>query len=186
MSELSELRMFQQIIMTFDTPAFMRRARDVEAEWNAVLMQCEKERDRLLKVSPRRALKNLIGCGALLTVFTADDAQYLLALADTWQIETSPNQPTSVLNAATVRNVEALVAAFNRFNERWLSYLRTVDLSEVNRLRDGYNRFYVLEKECAVGSPGVARMGFEPLQPAAVEDLLERFPPLRIPAARQT
>ena len=36
-------------------------------------------------------------------------------------------------------------------------FLRDVNLSRVNALRDGYNRYYVLEKECAVHSPQLAR-----------------------------
>ena len=32
-------------------------------------------------------------------------------------------------------------------------FLPTVDLTAVNKARDGYNRYYLLEKECAMRSP---------------------------------
>jgi len=54
----------------------------------------------------------------------------------------------------------------------------SMGLDGVNELRDGYNRYYVFEKECATRSPLVARHGFRPLPPVSHADLLERFPPL--------
>ena len=58
--------------------------------------------------------------------------------------------------------------------------LLTVDLARVNQLRDGYNRYYVLEKECAVRSPKVARQGFRPLPPLTTADLAAELPPLTL------
>ena len=56
-----------------------------------------------------------------------------------------------------------------------------VDLEPVNRLRDGYNRYYVLEKECALRSTRTAQDQFVPLPPATTADLFDRFPLLRVP-----
>jgi hypothetical protein len=54
-------------------------------------------------------------------------------------------------------------------------------LNQVNDLRDGYNRYYVLEKECAVRSFRLARQGFCPLEPLTVEDITALFPLLHVP-----
>ena len=64
------------------------------------------------------------------------------------------------------------------FNRRWQRYLMQVDLSWVNELRDGYNHCYVLEKECAVRSPQLARAGFERLERLTATTLLALLPPL--------
>jgi hypothetical protein len=67
------------------------------------------------------------------------------------------------------------------FNRRWSPFLETVDLTGLNRLRDGYNRFYVLEKECVVRSPRLARQGYLPLPPMTLDELAALFPPLPVP-----
>ena len=48
------------------------------------------------------------------------------------------------------RALGELKESIERFNRRWQEFLHQVDLTHVNRLRDGYNRYYLLEKECAV------------------------------------
>ncbi|MFQ3591815.1 MAG: hypothetical protein SNJ82_01335, partial [Gemmataceae bacterium] len=54
----------------------------------------------------------------------------------------------------------------------------TIDLSPVNQLREGYNRWYVLEKSCALRNEAVARLGFTPLQPLTHEEVAAQFPAL--------
>ena len=71
---------------------------------------------------------------------------------------------------------EQLERSVDLFNRHWERFLGELDLSEVNRLRQGYNDFYVLEKECAGASPEVARYGFEPLPMVTVDNLLELLP----------
>ena len=39
----------------------------------------------------------------------------------------------------------------------------SIDLTHVNKLRDGYNRYYVLEKECALRNVRLAALGFDPV-----------------------
>src|SRR5262249_689034 len=58
-----------------------------------------------------------------------------------------------------------LVESIERFNERWTQFLAKVDLGAVNRARDAYNRYFVLEKECAFGSASAARRDFQRLAP---------------------
>lgn len=75
-------------------------------------------------------------------------------------------------------------ACIDRFNRRWTHYLRRLDLAPLNRLREDYNRYYVLEKECALRSARLARIGFVPLQPVTrqeFQELLPRLPQLVAP-----
>jgi len=59
--------------------------------------------------------------------------------------------------------------------------LAKVDLTTVNRAREDYNRYYLFEKECAVGSARTARMGFAVLSPMTLEDVARHFPLLKLP-----
>jgi hypothetical protein len=79
-----------------------------------------------------------------------------------------------------------LIASIRRFNQRWRSHLETVDLAEINRLIDGYNRYYLLEKECAFRSARLARQGFRPLLPVSVGMLLELVPVMEVPLKDKT
>src|SRR5262249_6469307 len=79
------------------------------------------------------------------------------------------------------RALRQLVESIERFNRRWRAHLSQVDLSAVNELRDKYNRYYLLEKECAVRSPRVARLGFRRLEPLTTAELTALLPPLSVP-----
>jgi hypothetical protein len=63
----------------------------------------------------------------------------------------------------------------------WQRYLETLSLDDLHRTIDGYNRYYVLEKECAVRSVRTALRGFVPKRKPTWMDFLERFPPLPTP-----
>jgi hypothetical protein len=68
--------------------------------------------------------------------------------------------------------------AIERFNQRWADYVPTIDLSGVNTLREGYNRWYVLEKSCALRNDAVARAGFVPIAMLTHQVIHERYPAL--------
>jgi hypothetical protein len=80
------------------------------------------------------------------------------------------------------RRREELLREFDgapgRFNAVWAEFLGGLDLRPINALRDGYNRYYLLEKECVVRSVRVAGMGFQPMAMLTVADLAALFPPL--------
>lgn len=90
-----------------------------------------------------------------------------------------PVEPTSSLRRLRRALVE-LIESTERFNRGWKPFLEAVDLARVNELRDGYNRWYVLEKECALRSPRLARLGFQRLEPITPETLAVLFPPLPV------
>jgi hypothetical protein len=80
--------------------------------------------------------------------------------------------------------LQDLCESIDRFNRRWLDYLANVDLRPVNELRENYNRYYLLEKECAMRSAVLARLGFRRLEPLTREDVRGRLPPLPVPRVR--
>src|SRR5262249_44407610 len=83
------------------------------------------------------------------------------------------------------RALRDLAESVERFNRQWHAFLEGVALPRVNELREGYNRYYVIEKECAVRSPRVARLGFRPLPPLTRDELTALLPPLPVPQLRR-
>jgi len=172
-------------VYAFDAPAFMRRARAVDDAWTGLLDACRNARTRLLEM-PRMRLARLFALGQLAlkpapAICSADDLAYLRELFQQWQ----PQLKAAVKPARSAGELERasadLARSFQRFNERWAKHLHDVELGIINRLRDGYNRYYPLEKECALWSSRIAQVGFKPLKPVTIDDLLEVFPLLRIP-----
>jgi hypothetical protein len=182
-------RELQEVLSSFDAPAYVRRARRVEAAYEQLLNRCRRQRHALLSVTRTRLglLKALAGDWAALRPLLADDSQ-LDALtrldADLAPKLRAPPAPTASARALR-RALADLADSIAFFNRRWARLLDRVDLGPVNELRDGYNRFYVLEKECAVRSPAVARQGFRPLSPLTRADLAAALPPLPAPQTRR-
>lgn len=178
-------QLFDKDVPLMDAPAFVRRARDVEAAWTALLGICSRERERLLEM-PRMRLARLF---ALLPPHVAlssllrspDDAGHLARLQEEWQ----PRLRSKLSPARSAGELAPAIAevrlSFERFNRRWLKALAEIELGRINALREAYNRYYLLEKECALRSTRIAREGFQPLDPVSVESLLAEFPLLKIP-----
>ena len=57
-----------------------------------------------------------------------------------------------------------------RFNRRWLQFLDRLNLEPANFVIDQYNRYYVLEKECVMGSAATRRPPFHPRAPLTTPD----------------
>jgi hypothetical protein len=168
-----------------DGPAFIRRARRVQAEWEVILERCRKERERLLEM-PRMRLAQLLAIAGswsrVATVTGELSTARLEALHRQWRPRLRAVLPQSPKESDVLRALELCQESFDRFNGRWTRFVHQIDLAPVNRLRAGYNEWYVIEKECAVGSARTARGAFEPLPPATHEALLQRFPLLPTPA----
>ncbi len=115
------------------------------------------------------------------SVCAKDDVEYLTRLYDEWKpVLRSVVKPAR--NEKELRKaVSELALSFESFNRRWNRSVQEIDIESLNRLREGYNRYYVFEKECALGSSLLAQLGFVKQKPVSAEDLLELFPPLKIP-----
>jgi hypothetical protein len=179
---------FKRFLSRFDAPAYIRRARGVQAALDQLLEYCRGRRAEWLEFARMRIamLHALAGDWDNLLPFLADKDQldilrYLLAaLASPLRAPVEPTSSSHVLRRA----LRELHESLERFNQRWQTFLAGVDLTAVNELREGYNRYYVLEKECAVRSARIARQGFAPLPPVTLDDLVSQFPLLPVPRLR--
>jgi hypothetical protein len=184
----AEHHLLKQFEAQYGAPAYVRRARQVEDAWEQVLHRCRRQRDEwLLMVRIRLGLlRGLTGTWDALLPLLAD-ADQVAALREL-EAEVQPRlrvpvEPTSSARALR-RALRELNDSLERFNRRWTEYLPKVELTQVNELRDGYNRYYLLEKECAVRSIRVARQGFRRLEHATTADLAAALPPLPVPRLR--
>jgi len=179
---------FKRFLSQSGAPAYIRRARAVEVALDQLLDHCRQRRAEWLQMVRLRIsiLRALVGDWDSLRPLLADEKQLnilrysLAALASPLRAPIKPTTSPHVLRHA----LDELCESLERFNQRWQTFLRSVDLTAVNELREGYNRYYVLEKECAVRSARVARQGFTPLPPLTREELASQFPLLPVPQLR--
>jgi hypothetical protein len=178
-------RLVQRVLGHYDVPAFVRRARRVQETLDHLLASCRQQRDQWL-TAPRLhlgLLKNLAGDWGRLRPWLLDDHQIILL--HKLEAELSPRLRVKIEATSSERvlrrSLRTLQESLEIFNRRWLDYLPKVDLTPVNEARDGYNRYYLLEKECAMRSSRLARQGFTRLEPFTLDELMAILPPLPIP-----
>jgi hypothetical protein len=169
----------------YDAPAYVRRARELQHAHEALVERCRKQRTQWLEMVRIRVgqLFALAGDGEALRSLLRTDAEVEILRrlhADLQPRLRTPIKPTTSPRALR-RALTALLESIERFNRRWCDYLPTVDLGEVNRLREGYNRYYLLEKECAMRSSRLAGVGFRKLEPLTTQHLCDELPPLPLP-----
>ncbi len=179
----------QRFLAHYDTPAYVRRARQVEEAFEQLLHFCRQQRGEAL-TSVRRQLgqlQALAGAWEVLRPWLKDDQQLctLRELHALLQPELRwPPQPSSSSRVLR-QTLRELCDRIERFNRWWQSFLPTVNLATVNELRADYNRYYLLEKECALRSVRLARQGFRRLEPVTVEELAVLLPPLVVPELKE-
>jgi hypothetical protein len=178
-------RIVQKLIGMYDAPAFVRRMRRVEEAERTLLEHVAKKRsDKLIMVRLRVGqLRALAGeWDALLPLLaTPESLDALRSLHDALNPQLRlPLEATRSLHRlrGALREVTEAIEMFNR---RWERLIAEFDLAPVNELRDGYNKHYLIEKECALGNSRVARMGFQRLHPLTTADLQRQFPLLPLP-----
>jgi hypothetical protein len=176
---------FKTFVSIYGGPAYIRRAREVEGALEHLLARCRQQREEWLTMVRLRlgVLKVMAGDWPALTPLL--DEEQLDHLARMYaDLAPQLRMPVAVTSSRRLlrRALRELCESIEAFNRRWLAYLTRVDLSWVNELRDGYNRYYVLEKECAIRSPRLARVGFQRLEPLTAESLRALLPPLPVPA----
>jgi hypothetical protein len=184
-----EERFFDEVLGRYGAPAYVRRGRAVEDALQDLLEHCKKWRDeRLHMVRTRLAVLHALAGSwdALLPLLRDDDQAGLLQeLCTTLCPRLRSNvQPTSS-RRPLARIIRELVSSIERFNQRWRDYVANMDLTRLNEVREKYNRYYVLEKECAVRSAMVARQGFRPLPPFTRDDLVKLLPDLPVPQLKE-
>jgi hypothetical protein len=170
-----------RVLGLFDVPAFARRGQELEYALARLSQRLGREREGMLDMVKVR-LREWSG------VATGPDDwrdTFALPIDPIWSLaRVAP--PSWSSRPATARRRKAvasnLVASVDRFNRRWAEFLAGVDLTPVNRRIDQYNRYYVFEKECVMGSARLAARHFVAQTPLSYESLLADFPVLPTPA----
>jgi hypothetical protein len=178
-------RFFNQVASYYGAPAYIRRANRVEAAFKELLDRCERQRAEWLALTRIRlgTLRMLAGDWSALRPLLRDGAQIEVLR----QLDQALDPKPRLLEGATRsrgklrRALRELIVDLEQFNRRMRAFLAGVDLAPVNKLRADYNRYYVLEKECAVRSARLARQGFVPLASLTVADLEAALPVLPVP-----
>ncbi len=172
-----------RVLGMFEAPAFARRGADLEQALDAQEKRLAARRDELL-AGVRLRLRQWSLCAT-----GPDDGAPELPgpLASLWEAAGAPPPSWASRPAGSGRRravARDLRDSVGRFNARWTAALAAVDLGPINRMIDRYNRYYLLEKECLIGSGRVAARLFAPRDPVTAESLLERFPLLPEPGSQ--
>lgn len=176
-------KQFQQVLAHGGGPAFVARGKQCQEAWHQVLRSCRHKRAELLAMVGLRLgqLYALAGDWAALQPWmTEDHLAFLQQLHDELQPKLRMPVERSTSRKLLRRALLELKESMQRFNDRWREFLDQMDLAHVNELRDKYNKYYVLEKECIVRSPILARRGFQPLKAVTLADVEAEFPPLEV------
>lgn len=170
----------KELLGLFDAPAFARRGQDLEYALARLHDRCARHRDAMLdmvRVRLRQWSSAVAGPEGWSSIFTTPiDPLWTLAAAEApaWA-----DRPAPIRRQRTI--ARDLVASLNRFNRRWTEYLDGLDLQPLNRSVDLYNRYYLLEKECSLGSARLAARYFVPQARLTREALLDAHPTLPVP-----
>jgi hypothetical protein len=164
----------------FDLPAFARRGQDLEITLNRLHERCRLTRAQMLemvRLRLRQWARAVTGPEAQSAVFTHSiDALWPLSAAE------APSWARSPAPVRRQRQIAAdLIAAVLRFNRRWAYYLDRLRLEPTNDVIEQYNRYYVLEKECVMGSARLAARHFTPVAKITASALLYDHPTLPVP-----
>jgi hypothetical protein len=184
-----ENHVLRQFLSQYAAPAYVRRARRVEEAYDDLVNRCRRQREENLRLVRSRlaVLGALAGDWAALRPWLADEGQVEILRA--LQAALKPPPPADTWRTSSPRllrrGLRELIDSIVSFDRRWQMALEETDLTEVNALREGYNRYYLLEKECAVRSARLARQGFRRLEPVTLEELAALLPPLPVPRLKQ-
>ena len=170
----------KELLGLFDVPAFARRGQDLESALARLHARCRRARDErldMVRVRLRQWAGAVTGPEAWAETFTGPiDALWPLSGSEppAWADRLAPSRRLQAI-------ARDLVASLTRFNHRWTGFLNELNLDSINRAIDQYNRYYVLEKECCLGSARLAARHFTPHARLTQEDLLADHPILPVP-----
>jgi hypothetical protein len=170
----------KEMMGLFDAPAFARRGMEVDEVLRRIDARCRQARDErldMVRVRLRQWSRVAIGPDDWASVFTTT-IEPLWPLSEAEPPEWSATPAPRHRRLAVARD---LIAAVDRFNRRWLEFLGSINVGPVNGVIDHYNRYYVLEKECVMGSSRLAARFFSPMPLLTTDRLLRDHPLLPVP-----
>jgi hypothetical protein len=180
-----EDRIVQKMIGLFDAPAYLRRARRVQQAYDDLVAMCRRRREQWLDISRTRLaiLRAMAGEWSALIPFLTDAGQ--CPVFTELERELDPQPLCHIERTSSRRPLRKalleLCSSLDRFNDLWRAHLAELCLDSVNEERTKYNRYYVLEKECALRSAPLARKGFTPLEPLNIQEIAALLPELPVP-----
>jgi hypothetical protein len=173
----------KELLGLFDVPAFARRGQDVEYALAHIRTRSRRQRAAMLDMVRLR----LRQWAAAAPGPEADSRFFESSITPLWPL-TDAEAPRWATRPASPWRLKAiardLIASVERFNRRWLEHLDGLDLAPINRQVDDYNRYYLLEKECSLGSARLAARNFVPKARVALDDLRGELPLLPVPVLK--
>jgi hypothetical protein len=170
----------KELMGLFDLPAFARRGHDLEATLGRLHLRCRAARRQYLEMVHLRLRQwsaAAAGPESWRGIFTSS-VEPLWSLAEAepprWGLADAPQKRRKAI-------ARDLVAAIERFNRRWRQFIAQINLEPTNFAIEQYNRYYVLEKECVVGSARLAARHFTPVPVLTALMLLEEHGDLPVP-----
>jgi hypothetical protein len=164
----------------FDVPAFARRGLELDETLGRMQERCRRARAQrldMVRVRLRQWSRAVTGPTAWTSVLaTTIEPLWPMTEAEPPQWADAP----APLHRQ-VRIAGDLIASVLRFNQRWTQFFDRLNLEPANRVIDHYNRYYVLEKECVMGSARLAARFFKPFPKLTREYLLRDHPLLPVP-----
>lgn len=161
------------------TPAFAQRALMLDELESRMWKQCARAYESRLSGPRWRLAVVYHECGnweRLSEWLPREQLDELRRLYDVWQPRLRGSWPTNSKDLRLRLLLHQLDSSWRRFNVRWQQYVAHQDLQAINNARDQFNRYYVIEKECALRSARLACQGFRALLPLTHTDILNRFP----------
>jgi hypothetical protein len=170
----------KELLGLFDVPAFARRGQDLESALIRLRSRTQGHRNAMLDMV-RLRLRQWAGAAS---GPDADVRYFVESIASLWPL-TDSEPPRWASRSASHWRLKSiardLIASVERFNRRWIEHLDRVDLGPINRMVDDYNRYYLLEKECSLGSARLASRNFVPKVRVSLDEFRAEFPPLPVP-----
>lgn len=165
-----------------EIPAYVRRAKGLEATIDRLWREAEAARSELLAWVCLRAWQvealpeaEAPEGGAFDSVRTAVEG------LPAWR-RLSARTPPKVRRGDGVRARDRLRDSIRRFNAAWETWLdEEAPLNEVNEQVEGYNRHWAFERQCVAKYVPLDKLGFRRREPLTREDLLDRYPLLPMP-----
>ena len=173
----------KELLGLFDVPAFARRGQDLEYSLIRIRSRSRRARAGMLDMVRLRLRQWASAANSPGT----DSLIFASSIAELWPL-TEADPPKWAVRSASRWRLRAiardLIASVERFNRRWLEHLDGLNLDPINRQVDDYNRYYLLEKECSLGSARLAARNFVPKTHVSLDDLRGELPPLPVPVLR--
>jgi hypothetical protein len=168
-----------ELLGLFDLPAFARRGQELEFTLNSMHARCRRQKEELLEMVRLRLRQWSRSAGTRSwSEFFAAPIDALWTLSGSEDHQWAP-QPASARQRFVI--ARDLVASVERFNRRWRQFLGALNLQRINESIDQYNKYYVLEKECVMGSTRLASRHFVPVARITPQSLLIDYPMLPVP-----